>query len=229
MKIRVVAIIPCFDAAATVGQVVAATRERVEHVIVVDDGSSDGSGAAAAAAGAELLQHDVNQGKGAALQSGFSRALEAGFTHAMTLDADGQHLASEIPVVLQPLQRHPRSIVIGVRRRGENNEIAPVNRFGNVFADWWVGLAAGLRLGDSQSGFRVYPIKETLALGASAGRFAWESEVLILAGRRGLPVLQREIEAWYPPSAERRSHYEPWRDTIRIIATVVPWVFGFRR
>ncbi len=229
MTIRLCAIIPCFDAATTVGEVVAATLAQVERVIVVDDGSSDGGAGLAAAAGAEVVRHATNLGKGAALRSGLERARQEGFSHVVTLDADGQHLAGEIAILGTAARRHPRSIVLGIRARGDDRDIAARNRFGNAFADWWVGLAAGLRLADSQSGFRIYPIAETLALDATAERFAWESEILILAGRRGLPVLQREVETWYPPAALRRSHYEPWRDTVAIIATVVPWLCGLKR
>ncbi len=229
MTTRLAAIIPCFDAAATVAGVVAASMAQVERVIVVDDGSRDGGAGLAAAAGAEVVRHDTNLGKGAALRSGLEHARQEGFSHAVTLDADGQHLATEIGVLATALHRHPRSIVLGVRARGNDRDIAARNRFGNDFADWWVGLAAGLRLADSQSGFRIYPIAATLGLGATAERFAWESEILILAGRRGLPVLQRTVETWYPPAAERHSHYEPWRDTAAIISTVVPWLCGLKR
>jgi glycosyltransferase involved in cell wall biosynthesis len=219
---RLAALIPVFEGAATIAEVVRGARERVEHVLVVDDGSADESAERARAAGAEVLRHDQNSGKGAALRTGLAHLLGRGFTHAFTLDADGQHLPREMPVLLAELERHPGAILLGSRRRAPEDEVAGRNRFGNAFADWWVALAAGRELSDTQSGFRIYPIAAVLDLGTQADRYAFESEVLILASLRGMEVVSREIDVYNPPPAERVSHYDPWVDTVRIIFTVVP-------
>ncbi len=226
---RVAALIPVYEGASTIAGVVAGALLHVEHVVVVDDGSTDESAERARAAGAEVLRHGCNRGKGAALRTGLAHLQMLGFTHAFALDADGQHLPAEMPTLLAELARHPDALIVGSRRRGDEHEIAGRNRFGNAFADWWVALAAGRALPDTQSGFRIYPIAAVLGLDTQADRYALESEVLILAALRGMEIVSHEVAVYYPPPAERVSHYEPWADTVRIIFTVVPFLVGLRR
>lgn len=228
---RVAALIPCFDAAATVGAVVEGAREFVETVVVVDDGSQDASAAVAEAAGAEVLRQPGNGGKGSALQRGFDHLAAGGVTHAFTLDADGQHFPSEMPRLLEKSAQDPATLFLGARRREGVHDIAPMKRFGNDFADWWVSVAAKQEIYDSQSGFRIYPLVPLAGIlaGQVAGRhFEFESELLILAARCGVAIESVDIDVHYPPPEERHSHYAPWLDTIRIIRMVAPFVFGQR-
>ena len=217
---RVAALIPAFEAAATVGAVVRETRAVVPDVVVVDDGSSDATGAAARAAGATVLRQEPNAGKGAALGRGFEHLQGAGFTHAVTLDADGQHYPDEIPRLLAALEFDDRAIVVGVRRK-DGQEIAALARFGNWVADELMTHIAGQALPDTQSGFRVYPLATTLALGATGSRYDFETEILLRAARRGVPLVGVPVRVFYPPIDERVSHFDPWWDTLRIIGTVV--------
>ncbi len=226
---RVAALIPCLDVEETIVEVVRGALERVDHVLVVDDGSRDRTAALAASAGADVLRQGRNRGKGAALRAGLQRLRAGGHTHAFSVDGDGQHLAAEMPALLEEVRRSPEALVLGVRRRSPDQEVAGLRRFGNGFADWWVAFAAGRPFPDTQSGFRVYPIDATLALGARGDHYEFESEILILAGRRGMPVRSREIRVYYPAPADLVSHYRPWIDTIRIIRMVVPFVGGWRR
>jgi len=216
----VAALIPAYDCAATIGAVVAGARQHVARVLVVDDGSRDDTAARAAAAGAEVLRLPQNRGKGAALRAGLERLAAAGATHALTMDGDGQHLAGEIPRLLAASADAPAALVIGERRIG-GQEVAPIKRFGNRFADRWVEIACGRALPDTQSGFRIYPLPAVLRLGARARRFAFETEVLIRAARAGMEIRSVPVAVYYPPAAERVSHYRPWGDTLRIIAVVV--------
>jgi len=213
-------LIPAYDCAATIADVVIGARRHVPRVLVVDDGSHDDTGALAAASGAEVLRQPVNVGKGAALLAGLTRLAAEGVTHAVTMDGDGQHLAVEIPRLLAASAAEPAGLVIGVRQIG-TQEVTPMKLFGNRFANRWVEIACGRALPDTQSGFRVYPLPATLELGATAGRFAFETEVLILAARAGMPITSVPVAVYYPPAAERVSHYRPWADTVRIIAVVV--------
>jgi glycosyltransferase involved in cell wall biosynthesis len=226
---RVAALIPVIDGAGTIEAVVEGARRWVEHVVVVDDGSGDGSAERAREAGAEVLRHARNRGKGAALRTGLAHLQERGFSHAFTLDADGQHLPDQMPALLAEVDPHPRAILVGARRCQAGQEIAGWNRFGNAFADWWVARAAGRELPDTQSGFRIYPIAAVLGLGARRDRYAFESEVLILASRRGMEIVSREVDVYYPPPAERVSHYRPWSDSARIVFMVVSFLVGLRR
>ena len=217
---RVAALIPAYQAAATVAQVVRDTRAVVPDVVVVDDGSSDATGDVARAAGAVVLRQEPNAGKGAALGRGFAHLEAAGFTHAVTLDADGQHYPDEIPRLLAALPADGRAIVVGVRRK-EGQEIAAVARFGNWVADALMTQIAGQPLPDTQSGFRVYPLGVTLALAATGSRYDFETEILLRAARRSVPLIGVPARVYYPPIAERVSHFDPWTDTLRIIGTVL--------
>lgn len=217
---RAAVLIPAYDCAATIGAVVEGARRRVERVLVVDDGSADDTAARAAAAGAEVLRLPANRGKGAALRAGLRRLADEGVTHAVSMDGDGQHLADQIPSLLAAATAAPAALVIGARRI-EGQEVTPIKLFGNRFANRWVEIACGQRLPDTQSGFRVYPLPATLALGARAEQFAFETEVLIRAARAGMTIRSVEVAVHYPPAAERISHYKPFRDTVRIIGVVV--------
>ncbi|MFN8543137.1 MAG: glycosyltransferase [Candidatus Binatia bacterium] len=218
--IRVAALIPAYRADATIGDVVIGTRAIVPDVLVVDDGSGDATGARARAAGAEVLTQPENRGKGAALLAGMAALAGRGVTHVLTLDADGQHLPSEIPRLLAVVAAAPAALVVGVRRK-EGFEISSAARFGNWIADCLMQLIAGQALPDTQSGFRVYPVPATLDLGAVGTRYDFETEILLRAARRGMTLVGVPVAVYYPPVAERVSHYQPWADTLRIIETVV--------
>jgi len=220
VRTEVVAVIPAYNAAGTVGEVVAGTRSVLAHVLVVDDGSSDATAAVASAAGAEVLRHETNRGKGAAILTALRHLSARGVARALTLDADGQHLADEIDVLLAASEGAPQAIVVGVRRK-EGHTIARANRFGNWTADWLLRAVAGRALPDTQSGFRVYPVGATLALGAEGTRYEFETEILLRAARRGVPIAGVPVRVHYPPVAERVSHYRPWQDTLRIVGTVL--------
>jgi hypothetical protein len=120
----------------------------------------------------------------------------------------------------------PHALIIGARQV-DPSQVTPIRLFGNRFANRWVKIACGLALPDTQSGFRIYPMPETLALGSAAGHFAFETEVLIRAARCGLVLRSVPVQAYYPPPEERVSHFRPFVDTVRIIAVVLRLiVFG---
>jgi glycosyltransferase involved in cell wall biosynthesis len=213
-------LIPALDCEATLGDVVRAARAHVAQVLVVDDGSRDGTAQVAAAAGAEVLRHAANRGKGAALRTGLRALRERGATHAITLDGDGQHLPDDIPVLLRAAAEAPSALVLGARQHPAGS-LAKVRAFGNRFANRWVEIACGASLEDTQSGFRVYPLRETLALGCRADRFAFETEVIIRAVRAGIAIRSVPVRVWNPPPGERVSHFRGVRDTVRIVFTVI--------
>lgn len=221
----VAVVIPAYEAEATIGAVVADVRRHLGRVWVVDDGSRDATAERAAAAGAEVLRHPANAGKGAALLSGLRALAAAGVARAVTLDADGQHLGDEIPALLAASDGAPGAIIVGVRQKA-GHTIARANRFGNWVADGLLHLIAGRPLPDTQCGFRVYPVEPTLALGAEGRRFEFETEILLRAARRGVPIVGVPVRVHYPPVAERVSHFRPWVDTLRIIGIVVRLLAG---
>ena len=223
---KTAALIPAYECGRTVGRVVRRTKSIIPDVLVVDDGSSDHTAKFAESGGAEVVRHDVNRGKGAALVTGMRRLAKQGFTHALTLDGDGQHLASEIPPLLEEAEAHPKAIVVGARR--SNAGAAAIKRFGNDFANLWVWVATGIDIPDTQSGFRVYPIAKTLGLGASGSRFDYETEILLRAARAGIEIRSVPIRAYYPPPEKRQSHFDPIADTARIVRTVLGHILRLR-
>lgn len=217
------AVIPAFNESATVRDVVERSLFHVDAVYVVDDGSTDGTADALSELPARLLRHAANRGKGDSLCTGFARVLADGYALVVTLDADGQHPPEAIAGLVAAAVRAPGALVVGCRR--DKARHAPlVRRISNVIADFFISWVAGRRLDDTQSGFRVYPraLLEEVVSGAvvSHGRFAFESEVLIEAVHRGVPVIGMDVPCVYVPGA-RPSHYRPVLDAARITRMVV--------
>ena len=208
-------LIPALNAERTLPNIVVEARLQLEPVIVIDDGSSDKTGDVAAAVGAIVLRHDVNRGKGAALKTGFAWALENGFDSIITMDADGQHLASEIPKFLEA---DDAELVIGGREHLFMHMLSH-RRLANRFSAWCISKCAGTRVVDSQSGFRRYSASLLRNLTLQADGFDMESEVIILAGRRGFRIRTIPIELGFVNGVST-SHYKPLKDTVRIIWTV---------
>ncbi len=220
-EFRPAVLVPAYECGTTIGAVVGGARAQGLPVLVVDDGSHDDTAEVARTAGATLVAHRKNQGKGAALLTGMRTLNARGFTHALTMDGDGQHLPREIPILLGAAIAEPDAIVIGVRRRGDQ-EVAGINLFGNRFANLCVRHAAGVPLPDTQSGFRVYPLVTMLRLPTQGRHFEYESTSIIYGARAGVPIRSVSVDVYYPPVAERRSHYRKLVDTLRIIRAVAP-------
>ena len=218
-------VIPVYNHARNVAQVAAAAVQSGAPVLVVDDGSTDGSGeAAAAVVGVRLLRHEGNRGKGAAILTGLAAARAAGASYAVTVDADGQHRPEEARKLLAALWRPEavepeRALVLGARVGMDMETVPWTSRMGRGFSGFWVRVSGGPRVSDSQSGFRVYPLAEILALPTRARRFELEVEVLVQARRAGIPIREVPVSVSYDPPGGRVSHFRPWRDFGRNAAT----------
>jgi glycosyltransferase involved in cell wall biosynthesis len=222
--VRPCVLIPTYDNAASVGVVVRRARSECGlPVLVVDDGSTDGSGAVASAAGAELLVHAQNRGKGEALRTGFAAARERGFTHAISLDADGQHEPRDIALFLARMEVAPDALLVGTRRMDGPN-VPRGSRVGRAISDFMLWAAAAKELKgerpDSQCGFRCYPLEHALRIGMAGRRYEFEMEVLVRAAWLGVPVLALPISVHYPPRDERVSHFRAFWDNGRIV-----WIY----
>jgi glycosyltransferase involved in cell wall biosynthesis len=230
--VRACAIVPAYESERTVSEVVAGLRRHWPRggdpspVLVVDDGSRDATAAVAAAAGARVVSHPENRGKGVALRTGMAIAYGAGFDVAVTVDADGQHPASEAVKLLSSAP-DPGALVLGIRDLGAAG--APrANRLSNRFSNLVISLFCGRRLGDTQCGLRRYPLGRTLDLGAEGEGYDFEAEVLLLAVAAGLPIVETPIHVLYPPAGERVTHFHSVRDPARIVARVVATTIATR-
>ena len=208
-------VIPVFNHCLTVGRVVREARA-LFPVIVVNDGSTDETPSLLAAeTGITVVTLPSNQGKAAALGAGFDRARELGFTHAITIDADGQHSTAELDVFAAACRREPEAFIIGVRDL--KKEGAPfARRFSNAFSTFWFRLETGVPLTDTQCGYRCYPLKALERLHVKAKRYAYELEVMVLAAWAGVPLVALPVTSDYGSPTSKRSHFQPWRDTLQI-------------
>ncbi|KGO35414.1 glycosyl transferase [Desulfobulbus sp. Tol-SR] len=216
---RAAVVIPVYNHRERVAEVVRQAMALGLPVLVVDDGSTDGTAAVLATlAGITVLRHPVNLGKGAALLTGFAAAAP-NCDWALTIDGDGQHNPADGTALLAAAGRGDRVIVVG-RRQGMSGLHVPwTSRFGRLFSNFWVRAAGGPLLADSQSGFRLYPLPETLNLDVRARRYQFEVEVLVRACRRGLATVEVPVQVVYQPKGVRVSHFRPWLDFGRNSAT----------
>ncbi|APZ44493.1 hypothetical protein BW247_02205 [Acidihalobacter ferrooxydans] len=217
----VCAVIPAYNEAATIREVIIGVRAHLDCVIVVDDGSQDGTAAALADLdGVTLLRHERNAGKAQTLLTGFAHALAQGAGAVVTLDGDGQHRPEDLPRLLALHARRPGALLIAARTR--RRELSPgIRRMANLIADFWISWAAGRLIHDSQSGFRVYPARFLDPLPAAPPRrdgFTFETALLIRAAHCNVPFLYLDIDTRYF-AGQRPSHYRHY-DTWRIVVYV---------
>ncbi len=209
---RYAIVIPAYNHGAQVRQVVEKCLQFQAPVVVVDDGSTDSTPEVLASlSGITVIRHKTNQGKGASLLTGFAAVLQSA-DWAVTIDADGQHDPEDIPSLTRAVPEGQRPLVIGKREEMAHKNVPWTSRWGRRFGNFWVWASCGRWLSDSQSGFRVYPLPETLHLGTKAKRFQFEVEILVRAVWSEIPIIEAPVHAIYGPREERVSHFRPWLD-----------------
>jgi uncharacterized protein (DUF2062 family) len=204
-------IIPCFDHPTTVATV-AQSAQKFCPVFVVDDGSTP---PVPELPGCTIVRLEKNSGKGAALLAGFQRADELGFTHAITMDADGQHFAEDLPKFLAVATAQPDALAVGVRDFFAAG--CPTHRRrSNAVSTFWFRVETGVRLGDTQCGFRGYPLALTRQLKTKSSRYAFELEFMVRASWTGTPIVAVPVKCTYAPDQLRLSHFRPVHDLAHI-------------
>lgn len=210
-------VIPTYNNAGTIANVVYRTLEQCQDVIVVSDGCTDNT--LDILRGIEditIVDYDKNAGKGTALKCGFRKALEMGFAYAITMDADGQHFPEDIPVMLQANRQHPGALIVGQRKGLEKAERSAGSKFANAFSNFWFAVQTGHYLRDTQTGYRLYPLKKLHGLSLLTSRYEAELELLVFAAWHGVKIVSTPVDVYYPPAEERVSHFRPIRDFSRI-------------
>lgn len=211
---RICAVLPTYNNAATLARVIEQVHEHVKDVIVVNDGSTDGtSDILKRFPCVTVVNHEVNEGKGAALRDGFARAKAMGFTHAVTSDTDGQHVVSVLPRFLAAIADRPDACVIGVRDlAGAGRPFK--SRLLRAHSNFWVWVETGRWVHDTQSGFRAYPLEPIQALALSSRKYDFEIESLVKAMWLGTPVVEVPVSVEYGPGS--KSHFRPLADSLLV-------------
>lgn len=210
-------IIPTYNNRGTVASVVSETLTYCSDVIVVDDGSSDGTASILSEFGdkIDVVTHPVNRGKGAALVSGFRHALKRGFKYAITLDSDGQHYPTDLPLFATAIMHYPGNIIVGERDLS-GVDINGKSSFANKFSNFWFYVQTGRKLKDTQTGYRAYPLEKVVGLDLITSRYEAELELMVFASWNNVGITPIPIHVYYPPQSERVSHFKPAYDFTRI-------------
>ncbi|MBO7249571.1 MAG: glycosyltransferase family 2 protein, partial [Bacteroidales bacterium] len=211
-------IIPTYNNGGTILDVVSRAMAECQDVIVVCDGCTDNtleilSGMADKP---HILDLKRNQGKGTALKEGFRYALAQGFAYAITLDGDGQHFPEDIPVLLKANQTHPGALIVGERKDLESADRSKGSKFANKFSNFWFAIQTGHYLNDTQTGYRLYPLKKLRGLSLLTSRYEAELELMVFASWHGVKLVSTPVNVYYPPREERVSHFRPGKDFARI-------------
>ncbi|WP_085537174.1 DUF2062 domain-containing protein [Massilibacteroides vaginae] len=213
---EIIVIIPTYNNAGTLGQVIRDVLSYALPVLVVNDGSTDNTSEILKEfPQIQAIEYAKNKGKGHALRTGLSSATKQGYRYAITIDSDGQHFASDIPVFLREIERTPDSLLIGSRNLDSEN-MPGKNSFANRFSNFWFRLETGVKLADTQSGFRLYPLKKIQNIRTLTTKYEYELELIVRAAWKGITVRNIPVNVYYPPREERVSHFRPFRDFTRI-------------
>lgn len=224
---RYCVLIPCLNEERAIGALLRSVLAQCADVIVVDDGSDDRTPEIVSKLPVTLLRHATRRGKGEALRTGFREALQHGYDAVLSMDGDGQHLATDIPRIVEAAQRFPGRIVIGARLL--NRAQQPGGRHAaNDFADWGISWGCGRPVADTQSGQRWYPRAAVELVDLPSQDFVFETAVLIAASRDlDMGIVSVPIESRYRGEF-RLSHFRPVRDVTRITCYTIARIFHYR-
>lgn len=229
-KLSCVVLIPSYNNAITLLNVIEQTLEYCNNIIVVNDGSTDSTQQILenkqkeinnttannkVRQKLEIISYTKNRGKGHALKLGIEWAIINNFSYLISIDSDGQHYPKEIKLFLEQIQQTPHSLIIGARNLNAEN-MPSKNTFANKFSNFWYKVETGQTLVDTQSGFRLYPLEQLKGMKFLSPRYEFEVEVIVKAAWRGINVINIPIKVYYPPAEERISHFKPLRDFTRI-------------
>ncbi len=215
--LKVCVLMPTYNNGGTAGHVVSDILGYADDIIVVNDGSTDNTASVLQSFGDRItvVDYERNRGKGHALRTGFRKARTMGYDYVITIDADGQHYASDIPLFVKAIAEYPGALVVGARDLS-GVDINGKSSFANKFSNFWFHVQTGCRLPDTQTGYRAYPLRHLHGLGLLTSRYEAELELLVFASWHGTEIVSIPISVYYPPQAERVSHFRPALDFTRI-------------
>jgi len=215
---KIIIIIPTYNNAPTLQAVIDRVKPQGYPVMVVNDGSTDHTAALlAACSGVQVLSYPKNRGKGYALRTGFAEATRQGFDYAITIDADLQHNPANIPLFVEKARATGECLILGERNMTHAG-VPRRSNFGRRFSNFWFYVETWCKSRDTQTGFRLYPLRTMAGMRFYTKRFEFEIESLVRVAWENVPVVSVPVEVTYFGGAERVSHFRPWRDFARISA-----------
>ena len=226
---KVCVLMPTYNNGGTLRDVVERVLTYCADVIVVNDGCTDNSAEILASFGERITVVDYgrNRGKGYALKQGFKKAKQMGFDYAITIDSDGQHFPEDIPLFFAALERHPGALIVGSRNLKQDN-MPGKNTFANKFSNFWFKIQTWIDLPDTQTGYRLYPLKRLPHI--FSARYEAELSLLVFSAWRGTDLVPIKVNVLYPE--DRVTHFRPFWDFFRIsvlntILCLVAIVYGW--
>ena len=212
----VVVLVPTYNNAKTLSAVIEEVKLYSKEIIVINDGSTDNTAQILSGfTEINVITHTKNAGKVRALNDGLCMAKKMGFRYAITIDSDGQHFASDIPAFIIEIEQTPDSLIVGARNLTSDN-MPGKNTFANKFSNFWFTLETGLKLTDTQSGYRLYPLHKLGSMKFYTAKYEFELEAIVFAAWNDVCVKNIPVHVYYPPAEERVSHFRPFWDFFRI-------------
>jgi len=212
---KICILIPTYNNEKTLKRVIDGVLHYTGNIIAVNDGSTDTTSQILAQyPQITVLSLPENKGKGNGLKIGFRKAKELGYHYAITIDSDGQHYPDDIPVFVEALLKEDKDILLIGNRNMSQDGIPKKSSFGNRFSNFWFWFETGIKLEDTQSGYRLYPLLK-IPKKYFTPKFEFEIEIIVRTAWRHIPVKNVPIKVLYDP-AERVSHFRPFKDFTRI-------------
>lgn len=209
-------IIPTYNNDKTLEEVISGVLNITQNIIVVNDGSTDlTNNILKKFSFLTIISYNKNHGKGYAIQKGFEFAIAKGYLYAVTIDSDGQHFPEDILTLVAQTDQKPDTLILGARNLAPE-EISKGSSFANRFSNFWYRFLTGINLPDTQTGFRLYPLKPLSGMKFYTSKYEFELEVLVRSAWKGINIESVPIRVFYPSRAERVSHFRPLMDFLRI-------------
>jgi len=209
-------IIPTYNNEKKLEGVISDVLRITKDIIIVNDGSTDNTKAILDKfSNLKIISYSPNRGKGYAITKGFKDAIASQYDYAITIDSDGQHFPSDIDVFVKKAEEIPDSLIVGARNL-EPEKLSRGSRFANRFSNFWYMFLTGVKLTDTQTGFRLYPLNQIKDMKFFTRKYEFELEILVRAAWRRINVTSAPIRVYYPPREERISHFRPFTDFARI-------------
>jgi len=217
-------LIPTFNNAGSIKEVIEDVLKYTSNIVIVNDGSTDKTKSILEDyIDLLIVHHAQNRGKGMALRTGFKAAFEHGYKYAISIDSDGQHYPDDLHLFIDQIEVHPNAIIIGARNMDQPG-IPSKSSVGNRASSFWFWVVTGIKLSDTQSGYRLYPLVPINTISFITRKYEFEIEVMVRSFWKGVEVLSIPIKVYYPAEEERVTHFRPFKDVTRITLLNVVFV-----